>query len=81
MSSADLTFWRSCEYEAFFCTLCLSLLAASSGLAFAAETADPAGLATTVQATRMTDAQIQQNSRRTATPIFRSPITTKTTST
>ena len=41
-------------------TLCLTLLAASSGLACAAETADPAGLATTVQAARMTDAQIQQ---------------------
>jgi len=41
-------------------TLCLTLIAATTGLAFAAETSDPAGLATTVQATRMTDAQIQQ---------------------
>jgi hypothetical protein len=42
-------------------TLCLILLlAASPGLASAAETADLGGLATTVQATRMTDAQIQE---------------------
>ena len=48
--------------------LCLTLLAAVPGLAFAAET-------------RMTDAQIQQKLRRTATPMFRSPTTTKTIST
>jgi Peptidase propeptide and YPEB domain len=41
-------------------TFCLTVLAGLPGLAFASETAGTAGLATTVQTTAMTDAQIQQ---------------------
>jgi preprotein translocase subunit SecF len=41
-------------------TLCLTVLAGLPGLTFAAEAAGTAGLVTTVQATAMTDAQIQQ---------------------
>jgi Peptidase propeptide and YPEB domain len=41
-------------------TLCLTLLAGLPGLAFAAETSGAAVHATNVQATSMTDAQIQK---------------------
>ena len=41
-------------------TFCLTVLAGVSSLAFATEAVGTAGLATTVQATAMTDAQIQR---------------------